>query len=457
MDSSKPARSGIMIQPAADGRYRDAHKLSLTYDDHRSLARMKEAKLASKRASKRTPRLRGRQRGRFLAEEEASERERDSQTVSEISKTPRDRRRRNRKRLASEEEKRVSDSLVTPSDTEWSTVVSRRRRRRQPQGQKKTKESAFTQGPFRRLPKNQRLLRVRSPRSAAVAIRIPDGKTSYADIMRKARREIDLDGLEFGDTRIKKDASGGLLVQIPGKDGKEKARQLQSKLQEVLGQEARVTIPSKRAEVRITGFDDSVADSEILDRISEIGGCSRSDIKMGQLRLLTSGLYAVWVQCPVDAIQSLVKAGRIRLGWTSARVVLLPPRRLQCYKCLEFGHVRASCPSSDDRSGLCYRCGEAGHKAAVCSNRVQCPVCTSRGLTADHRVGSDKCSAKRINPLVGRVPTEIKDGRNQQPRNRHGISSASPVEAVDETRGDELTGRGPAAPEETTMDTEACE
>lgn len=228
---------------------------------------------------------------------------------------------------------------------------------------------------------------------------------------------MNLESLELGDTRLRKNVTGGLLIQILGKDGKDKARRLQSKLQDVLSEEASITIPSKRVEVRIIGFDDSVMEDEILEKVTSVGGCTRCDVRLGQIKSLFSGLCAVWLQCPVDAVQRLVKAGRIRLGWTSARVVLLPPRKLQCFRCLEFGHMKATCPSSEDRSALCYRCGEEGHKANSCSNRIRCPVCASRGQSSTHRVGSEGCSAKRVvgvpqgrrglrGPSMGNSPSE---------------------------------------------------
>ncbi|XP_020297862.1 uncharacterized protein LOC109862278 [Pseudomyrmex gracilis] len=315
------------------------------------------------------------------------------------SRVPQSRRRRRRRRSTTEEEIRGSDAPVTQSDTEWSVVESRRRRRERSRRDRREDADSPMLKRQSKVQGNLKLPRIRPPRSAAVAIRVTDGKTSYADIMRKARREVNLEQLNLGDTRIRKDVSGRLLVQIPGKGSKEKARQLQDKLQLALGQEARVTIPSKRAEIRIVGFDDSVTEDEVVERITTDGGCNRSDIKTGPIRSMANGLYAVWLQCPVDVVQNLVKIGRVRLGWTSARVVLLPPRRLQCFRCLEFGHVRSMCPSDTDRSNLCYRCGEAGHKASACSGRIRCPVCLSRGLVADHRVGTDKCAARRISGI----------------------------------------------------------
>lgn len=321
-------------------------------------------------------------------EEKEKERER---------KTPSRSRLRSERKKRLEEERGASD-LPTANDTEWSVAGPRRRRRRLRSTKSTKANSQVSQQQMRggtRGGKNeQRPPRIRPPRSAAVAVRIPDGKISYADAMKKARREVD--NMDLGDTRIRRDVTGGLLIQIPGKEGKIKARQLQNKLQKVLGRDVRVTILSKRAEIRVIRFDDSVTEEEILDRMASVGGCSKNDIKIGPIRLLYSGLCAVWVQCPVDAIQSIVRAGRVRLGWTSARVILLLPRKLQCFKCLELEHVKATCPSTEDRSSLCYRCGEAGHRASTCANKVRCPICASRGQESGHRIGAIRCSAKRV-------------------------------------------------------------
>lgn len=210
--------------------------------------------------------------------------------------TPNQTRTRSDRKRVLEEERGTSD-LPTASDTEWSVAGSRRRRRRR---LRSTKSTGTNSQPSRRQPpKGVRECRAeqRPPRSAAVAVRIPDGKISYAEAMKKARREVDLEGMNLGDTRIRRDVTGGLLIQIPGKEGRKKARQLQNKLQEVLGGDVRVTIPSKRAEIRITGFDDSVTEEEILEKVASVGGCSKDDVKMGAIRQLYSGLCAVWVQC----------------------------------------------------------------------------------------------------------------------------------------------------------------
>lgn len=93
--------------------------------------------------------------------------------------------------------------------------------------------------------------------------------------------------------------------------------------------------------------------------------------------------------------------GRIRIGWTVARVELLRVRPLQCYRCWEFGHVQSTCRNIVDRRGACFRCGQKGHMASVCKNPVYCAVCHDLGLEASHRLGGPQCAAQvRHNVLM---------------------------------------------------------
>lgn len=58
--------------------------------------------------------------------------------------------------------------------------------------------------------------------------------------------------------------------------------------------------------------------------------------------------------------------GSIQIGWTKARIEL-EACSFRCFKCLEKGHVKETCPSTVDRSARCYRCGGLGHVAKGCT------------------------------------------------------------------------------------------
>lgn len=120
--------------------------------------------------------------------------------------------RRRPHRLAQLEREGELSDLPTASDTEWSVAAPRRRRRKKratgiggpgnntPRAPSSEMRRQPTRGNSARV--EQRPPRIRPPRSAAVAIRIPGGRLTYADVMKKARREVNLDNLEMGDTRM---------------------------------------------------------------------------------------------------------------------------------------------------------------------------------------------------------------------------------------------------------------
>ncbi|XP_068985003.1 uncharacterized protein [Bombus flavifrons] len=161
---------------------------------------------------------------------------------------------------------------------------------------------------------------------------------------------------------------------------------------------AKVTVPRRTAELRVTGLEDSVTAEEVAAAVAEAGGCHADEVNVGVIRSAPRGLGSVWLRCPLTAARRISRGrdagpgGRINIGWSAARVSPLPARRLQCFRCMESGHVRRDCTSTADRSERCYRCGAEGHRARDCSARVPtCPVCADLGLPASHRMGSPAC------------------------------------------------------------------
>lgn len=131
------------------------------------------------------------------------------------------------------------------------------------------------------------------------------------------------------------------------------------------------------------------------------------------------------MRCPVTAANKIMEKGKIQVGWVNARVTLLDPRPLQCFKCLEGGHVRDQCKSTVDRSSRCYRCGREGHKAQECNNAPKCPVCADLGRPANHRSGNKACTSahakkRRAAPAAKpkKVVTQVPAGTGGATSNR---------------------------------------
>lgn len=238
--------------------------------------------------------------------------------------------------------------------------------------------------------------------------------------MRKAREKISLTGLGIEQTRIRRAINGGILVEIMGPDGKDKANALATRLKEVLTEvDAVVSRPTVKGELRIIGIDDSVICEEVREAVASIGGCDLEEIRTGDMREMPNGLYTIWVQCPLAAAIRVGKEGRIRIGWTIARAELLRARPLQCYRCWEYGHVKSRCRSSNDRSAACYRCGGSGHMARQCTTVPRCVVCHDKGRDGKHRMGSAACAVgkKGIGKPARRTGTTdpINNGNKSDP------------------------------------------
>ncbi|KMQ81762.1 gag-pol polyprotein, partial [Lasius niger] len=207
---------------------------------------------------------------------------------------------------------------------------------------------------------------------------------SYADALKKARSAISLNDLKIDKTKIRKAANGSLLIEVMGPGGAEKASKLRDQIHEVLKDDARVTRPVTKGEVRLIGLHDATSPKEIIDAISRYGNCLNEDIKLGPIHPLRNGLFTVWVQCPLGAAIRTANYGKIGIGWTQVRVDLLNNRPIQCFRCWRFGHLKHSCSSKEDYAGSCFRCGGEGHIARTCSAPPACKVCRLDGRAFDH-------------------------------------------------------------------------
>ena len=131
-----------------------------------------------------------------------------------------------------------------------------------------------------------------------------------------------------------------------------------------------IPAPQKTVELKLTQLDISVTLDEVAAAVAEAGGCNAGEVEVDEIRVTPQGLGSVWLHCPLTAAKKICSAydgkGKLQVGCSMATVYSLPQCNLQCFKCLETGHVRQNCESKTDRSDQCYRCGESGHQAKNC-------------------------------------------------------------------------------------------
>ncbi|XP_076398060.1 uncharacterized protein LOC143266359 [Megachile rotundata] len=278
---------------------------------------------------------------------------------------------------------------------EWSKVVGRRAKKVMRQATAVVQQKPAAGRPTPDPPKRPGTRRLpKPPRTAAVTITVaPGGPRSYADIMREAREKVPLAEVGIAEVRYRQAVTGAMVLEVPGEGGAAKADALAGRLRVLFDHNVvKVSRPVKCGECRIVGLDPSVTSSEVRDAVVAASGCNGSDVRTGEVRTSPVGVGTIWVRCPLAALNKIVAAKRIRVGWLSARVEALPTRPLQCYRCLEAGHVRQRCNASVDRSSRCYKCGESGHVAGQCSATPRCPLCTDLGRPAGHRLGAKSCA-----------------------------------------------------------------
>lgn len=130
-------------------------------------------------------------------------------------------------------------------------------------------------------------------------------------------------------------------LEIPGEERNEKAEALKKRIAGVLGEAAKVTRPTVKGEVRLTGLDDSVVPEEVADVLAMKGDGDPKEIKVGTIRPMNNGLNMVWAQGPIEVMLKASSEGKLKIGWTVARIDLLKNRPSQCYRCWERGHIMA--------------------------------------------------------------------------------------------------------------------
>jgi hypothetical protein len=162
----------------------------------------------------------------------------------------------------------------------------------------------------------------------------------------------------------------------------------------------------------VTGMDDSVT-TGVVAAVTKAGDCEIGEIIVGELRRSPRGLTSMWLHCPLTATKRICASGsfaggdgggpkKIIVEWCEARIPPLPTHRLQCFQCLEPGHVRKDCKSSTDRSDRCYCCGEPGHQTRECSSQVP----RSSEDTPKEREAGSACGKNEKETKVGQADPE---------------------------------------------------
>ncbi|XP_033318177.1 uncharacterized protein LOC117215810 [Bombus bifarius] len=203
----------------------------------------------------------------------------------------------------------------------------------------------------------------RAPRMSAVTITLTDKSSqSYAEVLAAAKDSVFLTEIGINTMRMRKTIAGGVILEVPEDQGREKAAALAAQLTRALD-------PNENT-------------------LARESGCKPEDIRLGEIRPARNGLGTVWIRGPASAVRKLAQAGKVAIGWSTAKVEAIERRPLQCYRCLGIGHTGKTCTAKEDNGHLCFRCGEPGHQARACTTASpKCLLCEALGAPSVHRMG----------------------------------------------------------------------
>ncbi|XP_026829083.1 uncharacterized protein LOC113562798 [Ooceraea biroi] len=245
--------------------------------------------------------------------------------------------------------------------------------------------------------------RIREGRTAAISLRILENSEglSYADAIKKAKGNIDVDEMGIERIRVRTAINGGRVLEIGGDKAVEKAEELSRKLSSVFQTPyVKVKRIQRKAEVQLWGIDEATVEEEAIQAISNIDGCAIEDIDGGKIKRTEKGIGSLWLRLPIKVAWTIAKKRQIKIGWNSVNVSLLQKRPVQYFKCFEFGHWKANCRSEISYSDRCYTCGGQGHIARECDKRSRCIICKNKGLDFKHRMGDKLCKSKNVSDSV---------------------------------------------------------
>lgn len=229
---------------------------------------------------------------------------------------------------------------------------------------------------------------------------IKTGTSSYSEMLKKMKQQLDMDSLGVTVKQVKKTSNGDVLMKITGE--KEKLGLARKEIEKTLPS-AQVTIKTNECAYNILDLDEVTTEEEVMECLVKQSGVDRKNLKIKGLRTSNRGSQSATVLVTKELAPQIDKlGGKIKVGWLRCRIKQ-KIQLVRCYRCLEYGHKTFEC-KGEDKKGNCMNCGKTGHLAKSCMEIAHCATCKMEG----HRMDSMKCP--RFKELIK------KQGEKNRPR-----------------------------------------
>jgi hypothetical protein len=132
--------------------------------------------------------------------------------------------------------------------------------------------------------------------------------SAYADVMPRARKAIDSKALDIENIRVKWAITGGLIYEVASQNEAAKADALATALREVIAQRRRgSSVRTRRVIFAYTAWTMPPAGGG--GGRGEGGGLHPHGGEDGATSATPSGIYSVWVQCPLASTYKISGGG----------------------------------------------------------------------------------------------------------------------------------------------------
>lgn len=288
------------------------------------------------------------------------------------------------------EDKRPKDSGVLEESDQFQPVLTKAQRKRaKAKSRARERAGRVKEVSSETRPKAEKR---RGPRQRHEALLIrPSAGKSYADVLGEIRQKVKPEDKGAVIKSLRKTKAGDLLVEL----GQPLDTQggFKEDLQTALGSDATVRVLETKVALEVRDLDELATEGEVSSSL-KAALASAVEAKVFVSKANARGQKMAVVTLGAKDADTLLKKGRLKVGWVSCRVreKLVPPR---CFRCLGFGHVANQC-NGPDRSKMCFKCGSPDHKASACSSEESCVLCVDSGLKDNlikHAAGSSRCKS----------------------------------------------------------------
>lgn len=292
-------------------------------------------------------------------------------------------------RSPKEKKKRRESNRIMPGEHEASTEMATT-----PGMDTASEAEEWTEVNRRKVRKKTEMRKAKSnkkPRPEAIIIE-KCGELSYADILRTVKNDPNLKELGENVTRIRRSQKGDIVLELTRGTDK-KGADYKVKVKNALGDHAAVRTISQESTIECRDLDEITDKQDICMALTnQFGIANVNESAIKSLRKGYGGTQTATISLPVETVNKLLEAGKVKIGWTVCRLrEIIHPR--SCFKCWEFGHLAREC-KNDDKSKLCRKCGEEGHFAKNCEREPKCMLCDAvSGVPLKHITGSTRCPA----------------------------------------------------------------